>query len=315
LDAIAGRNRTGLREPVIVALDITTINFWPSPLKDEEDVEPDEEPLETDKGDVYPRDDYPEMASGFKENSERGYKFATITVVAEDTPIVVGIEPVRDYSWWEREDREDVATASRADIVRRLLEQAEQHVDIHKAFADREFSSHEVRDIIDEKEIDYVIGKVRNETDIENIEETLDDPVYDGRIEHAWQRCDGRKHKVSIVYLPNDDADDESKYSIFSIRGWIGNGWAKALTNQYRKRWTIGNQYKTIKQYFIPQIASKDYGIRFLYFVIGVILHNVWRLANFQLRDELERDLGESPPIPAGELVELVAFLLFDPGD
>jgi len=54
--------------------------------------------------------------------------------------------------------------------------------------------------------------------------------------------------------------------------------------------------------------------LRFLYFTIGVMMHNVWRLTNFLLRDEVAVDLGEKPPLRAGEIIELVAFCLLDPG-
>ncbi|WP_237561315.1 hypothetical protein [Halostella pelagica] len=106
---------TGIREPVNAALDIVTWNFWPSPFKKRVDAAPGEQPVtyETSSGSTrtkYLKDDYPVMASGFKESHERGYKFATLTIVAENTPIVLAIEPVRDARAWE--DSEDVGRTS-----------------------------------------------------------------------------------------------------------------------------------------------------------------------------------------------------------
>lgn len=86
------------------------------------------------------------------------------------------------------------------------------------------------------------------------------------------------------------------------------------LAEQYRDRWMIENEYKSIKEYFLPTSASADYRNRFLYFAVGVMMYNVWRMTNFLLRDEVDVDLGEDPPILAGEIVELVGFCLFDPG-
>lgn len=119
---------------------------------------------------------------------------------------------------------------------------------------------------------------------------------------------EGRKHKVSIVYKPGGD------YSLFTIKGWIDANRAEALTEQYRKRWTVENKFKTMKANFLPQTASKDYRIRFIYFIVGCIMYNIWRLANFVLRDEVNVDFGDDPPILGGEIVELVGFFLFDPG-
>lgn len=314
LDEIAGRDRHGIRQPVMAALDITTFNFWPSPYKSSEDVSADEEPVEVNGREVYPKDDFPEMVSGFKKSGkkkhERGYKFATLTIVAEDTPIVLAIEPVRDYRGWKRPDREEVDTSSRAEIVERLLNQAEQHVDIHKVFCDHEFDAHEVRDVIDRRDIRYVIGKRRQSAaGYENIEEIIDDPVYDSRIEYVELTYDARTHDVSIIYLPGDE------FSLFTVNEWVDPDRTQALTDQYRHRWEIENEYKTIKKHFLPTSATKDYRIRFLYFVIGVMMYNIWRLTNFLLRDELDVDLGDDPPILAGEIVELVGFYFFDPGD
>jgi len=316
LDEIAGRERQGIREPVMAAIDIVTFNFWPSPFKDDADVAWDDEPVVSKSGrEVYPKEDYPEMVSGFKpsnkKKSERGYKFATITIVAEDTLLILGIEPVRDARWWEKVD-EDVAVerTPRAGIVDRLLEQAEQHVDIHKVFCDREFDAHAVRDGIDRRNIQYVNGKVkRANADYKNIEEVSEDPVYDTRIEHAECWHEGRKHKVSIVYKPGGE------YSLFTLNGWVDHHRAEALIGQYRHRWTIENEYKTIKEHYLPPTASKDYRVRFLYFVIGVMLFNIWRLANFVVRDEVDANLGESPPLPASEILLLLSRYLFDPGD
>lgn len=319
LDEIAGRDRQGIRQPVAAAIDITYWDFWGLPFKDEEDVEWWEEPVVIERSDgttreVYPKEDYPEMVSGLKESHERGYKFATITIIAQDTPIVLGIEPVRDYRQWERREKDAVETTSRLDLVERLVQQTEQHVDIHKVFCDREFDVHGIRDFLDRRNIQYVIGKQKRSTaDYENIEEIAEDPVYDHRIEHAELTYEGRTHEVSIIYLPTDGEDDE--YSMFTVNGHVGPDRAQALLSQYRQRWEIENGYKSIKKHFLPTTATTDYRTRFLFFVIGVMLYNVWRLTNFVLRDEVDVDLGEDPPILAGEIVELMGFCLFDPGD
>lgn len=316
LDEIAGRDRQELREPLMAAIDIVTFNFWPSPFRPEEDVAWDEEPVISKSGrEVYPKEDYPEMVSGFKdpnkEKAERGYKFATLTIVAENTPLILAIEPVRDERWWEKVDDDvDVERTPRGDVVDRLLEQATDHVDIHKVFCDREFDAHAVRDVIDRRNIQYVNGKVkRSNADYENIKEVSEDPVYDTRIEHAECWHEGRMHKVSIVYKPGGE------YSLFTLNGWVDHHRAEALIGQYRHRWTIENEYKTIKEHYLPPTASKDYRIRFLYFVIAVILYNIWRLANFVVRDEVDAHLGESPPLPASEILILLSRYLFDPGD
>ena len=124
---------------------------------------------------------------------------------------------------------------------------------------------------------------------------------------------------MSFIYVPKDSAKDdeeyiEGDYAIFTVNAWVGPDRGMGLTERYRDRWRIENEYKSIKQNFLPTLASSDFRSRLLYFVIGVTLYNVWRLSNYLLRDHVDVDLGEDPPILAGEIVELVGLCLFDPG-
>lgn len=114
---------------------------------------------------------------------------------------------------------------------------------------------------------------------------------------------------MSFIYVPTGEAKDdeeyiEGDYAIFTVNAHVSPDRGMGLIEQYRKRWTIENQYKTIKEHFLPAASTDDYRNRFMYFVISVLLYNVWRLANFLLRNEGAVDLGEDPPILAGEIVE-----------
>ena len=124
---------------------------------------------------------------------------------------------------------------------------------------------------------------------------------------------------MSFIYVPkdsNEDKDDNihGDSAIFAINAHLSPVRGMAIAELYRNRWVIANEYKSIKGNSLPKCASKDYRPRFLYVTVGVLLHNVWRLSNHFLRTEVDTDLGENPPILAGEIVELVAFCLFDPG-
>lgn len=315
LDEIAGSDRDGIREPVHAAIDITPWEIWVSPFKSETDADPDEEPVEyTDRQGrekrKYLKEWLPETTSGLKDSDEYGLQFATISIIAEDTPIVLGVEPVRDKRVWEDDG---VETTSRGDLVERLLDQAEQHVDIHKVFLDRGFDSMQVRDAIDQRDMLYVLGKTAGaDIDEEEIEEIKTDKVYDGRVLHGSLAYEGREHDMSFVYHPADWSDDD--YKIWTMNAHVDTGRAQALIGQYDQRMEIEGQYASIKQNFLPKTSSMDYRMRFLYFLIGVVMYNVWRMANFILRGEVDANLGENPPIAAGEVIELIGLCLFDPG-
>src|SRR5699024_1241112 len=116
----------------------------------------------------------------------------------------------------------------------------------------------------------------------------------------------------SIMYVPS--TEEEGAYAVFTTNRDVPVEQAEGFVGQYKQRWEIENEYKTIKKHFLPTVGSMDYRIRFLYFVIGVVMYNVWRLTNLLFREAVDVHLGERPPIPAGEFTEILAFCIV-PGD
>jgi hypothetical protein len=304
------RDNGGLREPAIAAIDITPWQVYASPYKDDEDVAWDDKSVIVNGEERYPRDDYPEMVHGLPRKHERGYAMATITIIGENTPIVLGIEPVRRDSQWETDV---VKNTSQADLVERLLEQATQHVDIHKVFCDGGFAAKGVRDAIDRRDMTYLIPKRRGNAELEDIEELQSEAVTEvGVIRDVPHGYYGRVHTGGIMYVPSTKEDDTC--AVFATNRDVPLDMVQGFVGQYTQRWQIENEYKTIKQHFLPTVASMDYRIRFLYFVIGVVMYNIWRVTNLLFRDAVDVHLGEQPPIPAGEFIEILAFCIV-PGD
>jgi hypothetical protein len=304
------RDNGGLREPAIAAIDITPWQVYASPYKDDEDVTYDDESVVVNGEERYPRDDYPAMVHGLPRKYERGYAMATITIIGKNTPIVLGIEPVRRDSQWETEA---VENTSQADLVERLLDQAAQHVDIHKVFCDGGFAAKGVRDAIDRRDMTYLIPKRRVKAELEDIETLQAESVTNvGVIRDVSHGYYGRVHTGSIMYVPSTKEDDTC--AVFATNRDVPLDMVQGFVGQYTQRWQIENEYKTIKQHFLPTVASTDYRIRFLYFVIGVVMYNIWRVTNLLFRDAVDVHLGEQPPIPAGEFIEILAFCIV-PGD
>lgn len=288
-----------LREPVNVAIDITPWRFHPSPWQNKD--------LDILK------EDFPTMVNGYKKSSDsrderykRGYKFATLTVVGEDTPIVLAMEPVKETSKWESDGAESM---SKALIVERLLAQAEQYVDIHKVMADREFDGHAVRDVIDRKGMTYLIPKrVSAAQDFEDIENVKNHPSADIAVKNDVPlTVNGRTHEVDYIYFPSNE--ETGKYAILLTNADVPVERASGLKEQYNGRWMIEIEYRTITQNFLPTTTSSDYRVRLFYFVAAVLMYNIWRLTNLLLRKMFDTHLGEKPPIPANEVSETLLFL------
>lgn len=306
----------GVREPVIAAIDITPWPFYASPYKDEADVSRGDTSVTINDRERYPRDDYPELVNGLKDQHERGYELATITIIGEQTPIVLGIEPVRRNSGWEAEPVH-VQDSSNERIVDRLLEQAEQHVAIHKVFCDRGFDAAGVRDAIDRRGMTYLIPKrvYPDSQEVEDVEEIEREAVTGvGVVRDIPHNYNGREHRGSLMYV--ESAEREDTHAVFTTNRDVPLEQVQGFVGQYSDRWRIENEYKTIKTHFLPTVASTDYRIRFLYFAIGAMMYNVWRVTNLLIRNAVPDDvhLGDHPPVKAGEITEVFVFCLVDPG-
>lgn len=213
---LQAEDRTEIREPVNVAIDIVKWPFWASPFVDPDEADEDDTPVTIEytnsRKEKILDSEFPEEVSGVKESHRRAYKFATLTIVADDTPIVLAIEPVRDRRRWESED---VETRSRGELVGALLDQASQHVDINKVYADREFDSFETFTEIDRRDDIYVIPKrIRSNDDKVAIQKTIEHDVAEVSVEHATLHHDGHKQDVSIIYLPKDSASDQERHFV-----------------------------------------------------------------------------------------------------
>lgn len=285
-----------LREPVNAAIDVTPWQFYPSPWK-----HPDLD---------IPKEGYPGMVSGLKDEHERGYKFATLTVIGKDTPIVLAIEPVRERSEWE----DSPEHTPLADVVDRLLSKAQEYVDIHKVMADRGFDTYRVRDIIDREGLTCLIPKrVSAAQDTEDIENVEAHPNTDVGVKNDVPlTVDGRTHGVDFMYVPS--REETGSYAIFTTNADAPPERVAGLVAQYRDQWTIENEYKSIKEHFLPRTCPTDYRVRLFYFVAGVLMYNVWRMTNLLLRTMVDVYLGEKPPVPAGEISELLRLCLAPDG-
>jgi len=95
---------------VVAAVDFTHIPYhvWPWIDKDEQ----------------ISKSTYPPMVSGYVDFGElnHGYTFATITIVENDVPIILGIEGVKEHSDWEPAE---TPADSKADVVPRLFSRAQ----------------------------------------------------------------------------------------------------------------------------------------------------------------------------------------------
>ena len=56
--------------------------------------------------------------------------------------------------------------------------------------------------------------------------------------------------------------------------------YAFRIGDMYRRRWQIETGYRTKKYTFLPKTTSKNYAIRYFYFMMSVVLYNYWVIAD-----------------------------------
>jgi len=272
------KSEASFRRPVTAAIDITTIPYY---------------------GDV----DGMEMVSGLNQE-DRAFKFATLSIVGLNIPLVLTVEPVRESSAWDENPSNQVHC-----IVRRLVRRAKQHVPIETVLCDREFDSKRVFQTLSNLRVNYLIPKRINSTEQEVIE-TMEADGQAVAVESASVHVEMGNHSMQFLYVPSTKGEGTT---VFATNLRVGPDEAETFCRRYSRRWQIENEYKSIKGDFLAKTSSKDYRVRLFYFVFAVLLYNIWRLTDFLLKAGVDDKMDYAPVLTAGECTELVCLALIPP--
>jgi len=272
-------SEASFRRPVTVAIDITTIPYY---------------------GDV---EEMP-MVSGMQGEEERAFKFATLSIVGENIPLVLAVEPIRESSAWDRNPPNRIHR-----VVRRLVTRAKEHVPTETVLCDREFDSKNVYQTLSNLGVNYLIPKRVTSTEREAIE-TMDADGQAVAVESASVHLESGSHSMQFLYVPSTSGEGTT---VFATNLRVGPEEAESFCRRYSRRWQIENEYKSIKSDFLAKTSSKDYRVRLFYFVFAVLLYNIWRLTDFLLKAGVDGEMDYAPVLTAGECVELIASALIPP--
>lgn len=294
----------------MAAIDMTYERIYVPPWKDREE--------------EIPNESFPEMASGYMKGDDNqaneddgsgpkearyGFKYATITLVGDNVPIILGVEPVKERSTWESED---AVSYDLAHVVNRLLTKAQKFVDIDTVLFDREFYGHAVFNTVDEHDVTYITPKKEYKQDIPYLENLESDPEANVAVEHGVESSDGeRTHELNIIYVPSRSED--GKYAMFATNQRVETDEVDSVVNKYRRRWDIEIEYKAIKD-FMPRTSSMDYRVRFTNFVFATLIYNLWRLTDYLLKRKLNVPIRDDPEIGSRTFARFIGTFLREVG-
>ncbi|WP_049906820.1 transposase [Halorubrum tebenquichense] len=269
-------SEASFRRPVTAAIDITTIPYY---------------------GEV---EGMP-MVSGTKDRDGRAFKFATLSVIGQNIPLVLAVEPVRESSEWDENPSNQIHRT-----VRRLVQRAKELVPIETVLCDREFDSMRVFQTLSNLDVNYLIPK-RVSSSERDVFEQMDEDDQEVAVESASIHVEAGSHPMRLLYVPSTSGEGTA---VFATNLRVGPEEAETFCQRYSRRWQIESEYKSIKGDFLAKTSSKDYRVRLFYFVFAVLLYNIWRLTDFLLKAGVDGEMDYAPVLTAGECVELVASAL-----
>jgi hypothetical protein len=272
-------SEASFRRPVAAAIDITTIPYY---------------------GDV---EEMP-MVSGTKGGEGRAFKFATLSIIGRNIPLVLAVEPVRESSAWDENPPNRIHRT-----VRRLVRRAKEHVPIEAVLCDREFDSMRVFQTLSNLDVNYLIPK-RITSSERKVIKRMDEDNQEVAVESVSVHVEAGSHPMRFLYVPSTSAEGTT---VFATNLRVGPDEAATFCRRYSRRWQIENEYKSIKGDFLAKTSSKDYRVRLFYFVFAVLLYNIWRLTDFLLKTSVDGEIDYAPVLTAGECVEIVVSVLIPP--
>ncbi|MFC4552405.1 transposase [Halorussus sp. GCM10023401] len=265
-----------LQRPVTAAIDITTWDF-------------------------HADGELPSEVNGTKDPGRRAYKFATLSLVGKSMPIILASAPVIESSAWDEN-----LSHHYHQTVRKLVKRAQKFVNIDLVLADRGFESLDVYQTLENLGVDYLLPKIEYSNELE-VAGRMEQEGEDVAVERAAVDIEIGSHECRLLYVPGGDGETQT----FITNRAVAPEDAEAWVEHYANRWCIENEYRAIKQEFLARTSSKNHDLRVYYFVFGILMYNVWRLADVLLKATVTREITDyTPAITAGELADWVAIHL-----
>lgn len=190
-----------------------------------------------------------------KEGTSWAYRLATIDIV----------EPGRRFTldWMAVKP-----LMSTEQVVKHLVRQAREQVEISLLLLDRGFFSVEVIRALQALGVRFIMPAVRNR----EIARLLREARADSSMAYRFGGRDGVDIRLVFYY---DQEEDEMVVFATNIMDWE----PKSIAEAYRSRWGIETGYR-VKKDFLALTTSPSPVVRYLFLFLSVVLYNAWVLAN-----------------------------------
>lgn len=189
----------------------------------------------------------------FERGTSFAYQFITVDVTEHNQRLTLMALPV-----FHRGDQNK--------LVEKLLSYTKEKVRINRVLLDRGFFDAECIKMINRLGLRYIMPAKINSRDVRNVSRLTAPRIVPNcamrgcRFNLVVTEINGEKHYFATnIPTRSDDL-------IFAFR----------IRDLYRRRWQIESGYRTKKYTFLPKTCSKNYAIRYFYFMMSVVLYNYW---------------------------------------
>jgi len=236
------------------------------------------------------RTGYEDEIIGTKEKTdEYAYQWATVQLVGNAVPLVLDARPVRKGE-------------SRLEIVKDLLNSAEELVHVDNVLMDREFDSQHILEMLSQRGLSYVVPKRMQTSEKAQAKRLLQRDQDRYETDRKLHLGKNEWHETTLIYRrkkEDSEYDDHRQYSVFMTNCGSGH-----LT-EYGYRWEIESGYRSIKR-FMAATTSKDFGLRFFYFAFACLLYSIWRAVDLLVQVGLTGEYEHSPIVTADNTLTLL---------
>lgn len=211
--------------------------------------------------------------SKHERGTSRFYEYATVSIVQDGVRLCVYSRPVTLFD-------------TKGDVVKELIEEARRRgVRVKLVLLDRAFFTVECINLLKELRLQFIMPCVCSE----RVREATDSFGKEGRFPFSIHDNSKNEATFTMVVYWNKE---KGKFIPFAtnIEGSVGR-LVGMIPKEYRKRWGIETSFRKVKEVF-PMTTSPLPAIRLAYFMVAMVLYNLWQLVNMMLATEDQRRTG-----------------------
>jgi putative transposase len=209
---------------------------------------------------------HPDMVWSKEDRGTNKYfGFITLNIVEDGSRFVVYALPV-------------FSGEKQSELVKELIEHAKKFIKINNFYADRGFANADMFKLLDEERVDYLIP-LPDDGRIRKLISTLKPPF----VVKDYMRGGYRIPSVILV----EGSKGLMKLATNKKINRSDVAFLNRLPGLYSKRWGIETSYRMEKKEGLVRTTSRNYKLRYFFFMFSILLYNMWILISLLTATDL----------------------------